>query len=102
GVLSAANAGPSSSKTRQRTMSKDLEAGCFGLTRQQVLHANLPSARRVIDCYRNEPAGATFRRQQIAGVIADRLPGWIYHIDMQDMIRRRCRRGKAQAKRCGI
>src|ERR1043166_8896361 len=82
-VGSAATAGARAGnrRTRQRHISKDLEARRFQLAGDQVLHANLPTARRVAEGYRDQSAGPSFGREQISGVVTDGLPGWIHHVD---------------------
>src|SRR4051794_12685616 len=104
GALSAADAGNtlSNTKTSQRNMSEDLDGRCFGLARKQIVHANCPSPRRIIEGYRNEFAGAALGSKQISGVVTDGLSGWIHYIDMQHVIRRGCGRGKTHAQRRSI
>src|SRR5260370_3682425 len=101
GAVSAASAGQNNTRTSHRNMSEDLEARSLGLACEQIFHTNLPSAGRVVNGYGDESGGATLRSQQISGVVADGLPGWIHHIDMHNMIRRRggCGKTHAQSRR---
>src|SRR5439155_2818556 len=82
GSVSATSAGPSSSSVAHRNMSEDLQFRRPGLPRQQILHTNLPLAGRIVQSYGYKFAGAASRRQQISGVIADGLSGWVHKVDM--------------------